>query len=75
MVVNAPILNTASYANAMRHIMEFDVRRKRTCANIQFASTALNVRILALMSNARAYQVMEENTATQVCYLTYRSAI
>ena len=74
MVVNVPILNTGSYANVMRHIMEFDVRRKRTCANIQFANTALNVPILALMLNALVYQAMEENTAIQVCCLSYTSA-
>lgn len=66
MVVNALILNMASYVNVMHHILESAVKRKQTCANIQHANIVSAARILVLMSNAHVYPDMGANTVTQV---------
>ena len=62
----ALILNTDLFANVLHHTLDFNVRKKRTCANIQHVNTALVALTLVLMLNALVYPAMVGNTATQV---------
>ena len=66
MAENALILNTDLFANVLHHTLDFNVRQKRTCANIQHVNTVLGALILVLMLNALVYPAMVENTVTQV---------